>query len=128
MNTLQKSAELAGRILLATLFLLAGVGKLGNYAGTEAYMASAGVPAILLPAVIALEVLGSLAIILGWQTRRIAVLLAGFSLIAAVLFHNHVADQTQMVMFLKNVSIAGAFLLLFANGAGPWSLDHRRLP
>ncbi|GAC1626632.1 MAG: DoxX family protein [Nevskia sp.] len=126
MNTLQKSAELVGRILLASLFLLAGLGKLGNYAGTAGYMASAGAPAALLPVVIALEVLGSIAIILGWRTRGVAVLLAGFSLLSALLFHNHFADQTQMIMFLKNVSIAGAFLMLFANGAGAYSLDARR--
>lgn len=125
MNTLQKSAELLGRILLSSLFLLAGLNKIGNYAGTAAYMASVGAPAALLPAVIALEVGGALAIILGFQTRLVAVLLAGFSIVAAVLFHSNFADPIQMIMFLKNVSIAGAFLLLAALGAGPLSLDRR---
>ena len=72
------------------------------------------------------EVLGSLAIILGWHTRVVAVLLAGFALVSAALFHNNFADQTQMVMFLKNVSIAGALLILAANGAGAFSLDARK--
>lgn len=110
---------------MASLFLLAGLGKLGAYGATAAYMSSFGVPGALLPAVIATELLGGLAIILGWKTRAVAVLLAGFSLLTALIFHNNFADQTQMSMFLKDVSIAGGFLLLIANGAGPLSLDRR---
>jgi putative oxidoreductase len=124
-TTLATAAELAGRVLLASLFLLSGLNKLGAYGATAGYMAAAGVPAALLPAVIATEVLGSLAIILGWKTRVAAILLAGFSLLTAFTFHNNFADQIQMIMFLKNVSIAGAFLLLAANGAGPLSIDRR---
>ncbi len=125
MNTVQKVSELAGRSLLSVLFLLSGAGKIGAYVGTAAYMSSVGVPAALLPAVIATEVLGALAIILGWQTRIIAFLLAGFSLLSALIFHSNFADQIQTIMFLKNVAIAGGFLLLVANGAGPLSLDRR---
>jgi putative oxidoreductase len=124
-NTLQKASELGGRILLSVLFLLSGLGKIGAYAGTAAYMSSVGVPGALLPAVIATEVLGALAIIVGWKTRVIALLLAGFSLLTAVVFHNHFGDQIQMIMFLKNVSIAGGYLLLVANGPGPLSIDRR---
>jgi len=124
-STLESSAELVGRILLASLFLLSGVSKLGAYGATAAYMSSAGVPGALLPAVIAVELLGSLAVIVGWKTRAAAALLAGFSLLTAFLFHNNFADQIQMIMFLKNVSIAGGFLLLVANGAGAISLDRR---
>jgi putative oxidoreductase len=124
-TTLESSAELVGRILLASLFLLSGVSKLGAYGATAAYMSSAGVPGALLPAVIAVELLGSLAVIVGWKTRAAAALLAGFSLLAAFLFHNNFADQIQMIMFLKNVAIAGGFLLLVANGAGAISLDRR---
>ena len=119
-------AELAGRVLLAALFLMTGIGKLGAYSGTAAYMASAGVPGALLPLVIALEIGGSLAIIVGWHTRIVAFLLAGFTLLSAAIFHTHFVDQTQMLMFMKNVSITGGFLLLVANGAGPLSLDARR--
>ena len=118
-------AELAGRILLASLFLLSGLSKLGAYSASAAYMSSAGVPGALLPAVIGTEVLGSLAIILGWRTRVAAALLAGFSLLTALVFHNNFGDQIQMIMFLKNVSIAGAFLLLVVNGSGPLSIDRR---
>ncbi|WP_293000730.1 DoxX family protein [Nevskia sp.] len=126
MNPNNPALELAGRILLASLFLLAGLTKLGGYAGTEAYMASVGVPGALLPLVIALEIGGAASIIVGFKTRLVAVLLAGFSVAAAALFHNNFADQIQTILFLKNVSIAGGFLILAANGPGAWSLDGRR--
>jgi putative oxidoreductase len=117
--------EVAGRVLLASLFLVSGVGKIGAYAATAGYMNATGVPAALLPLVIVTEVLGGLAIIVGWQTRVTALLLAGFTLLSALLFHNSFADQIQTVMFLKNASITGGFLLLAANGAGPLSVDGR---
>ena len=123
-GTLESLTELAGRVLLASLFLLSGLGKLGAYSATAAYMSSAGVPGGLLPVVIATEVLGALAIILGWKTRSAAVLLAGFSLLAAIAFHRNFGDQMQMINFLKNVSIAGGFLLLAANGPGALSIDR----
>jgi putative oxidoreductase len=88
-------------------------------------MASVGVPGALLPAVIAIEVLGALAIIFGWKTHVVATLLAGFSVLTALTFHNNFADQIQMIMFWKNISIAGAFLLLVVHGAGPVSIDAR---
>ena len=124
-STVKNVSELAGRSLLSVLFLLSGVGKIGAYAATGAYMSSFGVPGVLLPIVIAAEVLGAIAIILGWQTRIAAFLLAGYSLLTALVFHANFADQIEMIMFLKNVSIAGGFLLLVANGAGPLSLDRR---
>ena len=124
-STVKNVSELAGRILLSGLFLLSGVGKVGAYAATAAYMSSVGVPGVLLPVVIATEVLGAIAIVLGWQTRITAFLLAGYSLLAALVFHANFADQIEMIMFLKNVSIAGGFLLLVANGAGPLSFDRR---
>jgi putative oxidoreductase len=126
MNTVQNVVELAGRSLLVLLFLISGFGKIGAYAGTATYMASLGVPAAMLPIVIVTEIVGALAIIVGWQTRAVAFLLGGFTLLAGVIFHSNFADQVQMVMFLKNVSIAGGFLLLVANGAGALSLDRRR--
>lgn len=122
---LKNFTEVSGRLLLALLFLLSGLGKLSAYHATAAYMASVGVPGAVLPAVIATEVLGALAIILGWQTRVVAALLAGFSVLTALTFHNNFADQIQMIMFWKNISIAGGFLLLVVNGAGPLSLDGR---
>jgi putative oxidoreductase len=83
------------------------------------------VPGALLPLVILTEAGGAIAIIAGWQTRIVSILLAGFTIVAALAFHNNFADQIQMIMFMKNVSIAGAFLILAANGAGRYSLDAR---
>jgi putative oxidoreductase len=122
---LRDAAELGGRILLSSLFVLSGLSKIGAYAATIAYMSAMGVPGALLPIVIATELLGGLAIVFGWKTRAVAFLLAGYALLTALLFHNNFADQIQMIMFLKNVSIAGAFLLLTVNGAGRISLDSK---
>ena len=126
MNTLEKSADLAGRTLLVILFLLAALSKISGYAGTQAYMQAAGVPGILLPLVILTELGGGLMILVGWHTRLVAFLLSGFTLIAALIFHHHTADMTQQLMLLKDISIAGGFLLLVARGAGDWSVDARR--
>jgi len=123
--TPRDAAELAGRILLSSLFILSGISKIGGYAATAGYMAALGVPAALLPVVIALELGGGLAIALGWKTRTVAFLLGGFTALAALVFHNNLADQIQMIMFLKNASISGAFLMLVANGPGALSLDRR---
>jgi putative oxidoreductase len=124
-KTVRDFTELGGRVLLATLFLVAGVGKIGGYAATAGYMTAVGLPSALLPAVIATEVLGAIAIAVGWQTRITAFLLAGLTLLSALFFHSDFGDQVQSVMFLKNVSIAGGFLLLVANGAGRFSVDAR---
>jgi len=126
MNTFQSLAAPAGRILIALIFVLSGINKLGGFAGTQAYMESAGVPGMLLPVVIALELLGGLAIILGWHTRLAAFLLAGFTLLSGILFHGNIGDQMQMIMFMKNLAIAGGFLMIVALGAGPWSIDNRK--
>ena len=116
---------LCGRVLLALMFVAAGYGKIGGYAGTQGYMESMGVPGILLPLVIVLELGGGLAIIAGWQIRIIAILLAGFCLAAAFIFHLDFADQMQSIMFMKNLSVAGGFLLLAAYGPGAFALDNR---
>lgn len=125
MNNLEKSADLAGRILIAVIFLLAGLNKISGYEGTAAYMASKGVPGELLPLVILLEVGGAVAIILGLFTRLTAVALAGFCVLSAILFHGNIGEQMQFILFFKNLAIAGGFLFLFANGPGAWSLDAR---
>jgi len=119
-------ADLSGRVLISALFLISGLGKIAGFAGTQAYMASVGVPGALLPLVIALEVLGAAAIIVGYRTRLAAAGLALFSVASGVLFHGG-ADQMQQIMLMKNVAIAGGFLFLVARGAGGWSLDARRV-
>ncbi|TNG00851.1 MAG: DoxX family protein [Gammaproteobacteria bacterium] len=118
---------LAGRILLAHIFVLAGLNKIGGYDGTQAYMESAGVPGMLLPVVIILEIGGGLALIAGWFTRYSAYVLAGFSIFAAVLFHSNPGDQMQMILLMKNFTIAGGLLVLATAGAGALSLDARKV-
>ena len=122
--TVRDTTELFGRLLLATLFIVAGYGKIAGYDGTAGYMAALGVPALLLPVVIALELGGGLALALGFKTRIVAFLLGGFTMLAGLIFHNNFADPMQQVMFLKNVAIAGAFLMLLANGPGALTLDR----
>ncbi len=125
MDKLNPYLGLAGRVLLAITFVVAGYGKIGGYVGTQGYMESMGVPGMLLPLVIILELGGGLAIIAGWQTRIIAILLAGFTLLAAFMFHLDFADRLESILFMKNVSIAGGFLLLAAYGPGALALDNR---
>ena len=117
--------DLAGRLLLATIFLVAGYEQIHDVAGTQGFMVSKGIPGVLLYVVIALELLGGVAIVVGWKVRPVAFLLAGYSLLAAVLFHTNFADEQQFYSFLKNLAMAGGFLFLVANGAGSISLDAR---
>jgi putative oxidoreductase len=126
MNTQQNLVDFTGRVLIAAIFLVTGLGKIAGYAGTQGYMAAMGVPGVLLPLVIALEVGGSIAIVLGYRTRFVAFLLAGFCILSALIFHRALGDQMQFIMFMKNFAIAGGFLLLVARGPGEWSLDARR--
>lgn len=147
-TTLTNLFALAGRVLISVMFITSGWGKIAGYAGTAAYMAKAGVPGALLPLVILTELGGGLAILVGFQTRIAAFLLAGFCLVSGLLFHylgaQAIATQMvgvtdpaqlaalgqaktgQMINFWKNVSIAGGFLAFSAFGAGAWSLDGRR--
>jgi putative oxidoreductase len=123
---MEKLFAFFGRVGLSAIFIVSGLGKIAAYAGTQQYMASAGVPGGLLPLVIALEVGGGLAILAGAGVRWIAPLLALFTVASAVLFHANLADQTQSIMFMKNLAIAGGFLMLAAHGAGAWSVDAWR--
>ena len=125
MDKMKDVALLVGRVLLALMFVIAGWGKIGGYAGTQGYMEAMGVPGALLPLVILLELGGGLAVVLGLFTRTLSVLLAGFCVVAAVIFHYQPADQMQMIMFMKNLSVAGGFLVLAAAGAGAFSVDAR---
>jgi putative oxidoreductase len=117
---------LCGRVLLALMFVVSGYGKIGGYEDTQGYMEAMGVPGMVLPLVIILELGGGLAIIAGWQTRIVAVLLAGFCLVAAIIFHLDFADRMESILFMKNLSVAGGFLLLAAYGPGALALDNRR--
>ncbi len=118
----------AGRVLIAVLFLLSGLGKIAAPAMTQGYIASAGLPAPLLGYLIAIivEVGGGLLLVIGYQTRIVALVLAAFALAAGLAFHRDFADQNQMIHFLKNIAIAGGLLQVAAFGAGSLSLDARR--
>ncbi|MBN8483970.1 MAG: DoxX family protein [Sphingomonadales bacterium] len=128
-NTAAPAADalaLTGRILLALIFLLSGLGKLADPAGTAAYVASAGLPAPVLAAwgAAILETVGGIVLIVGFRTRIVALALAGFSVIAAVFFHAQFADQNQMIHFLKNLAIAGGLLQLAAFGPGRFAFNR----
>lgn len=117
-------STLAGRFGLSLIFILSGVAKLGaGYAGTQGYMEAMGVPGALLPLVIAAEIGGGLAILAGALTRWAALGLAVFSVASAFLFHFDLGDQGQFINFMKNLAIAGGFLVLAAHGAGKFSVD-----
>lgn len=109
---MDKYVQLIGRIMLAAIFVLAGAGKIADQAGTMQYMTQMGLPSILFYPTVALEILAGLAIMLGYQTRYAAFALAGFSVLAAVIFHSNFADKIQMILFMKNISMAGGLLLL----------------
>ena len=117
------SLALASRLLASAIFVGAGVSKLGGgYAGTQGYMASMGVPPGVLPLVIALELGGGLALLLGFQTRLVAFLLAVFSIIAGLIFHSG-AEPIQQIMLMKNFAMAGGLLAFTLFGAGRLSMD-----
>lgn len=119
--SMQNGLALLARILLAYIFIVAGWGKLSGYDATVAYMQAMGVPGGLLPLTILLELGGGLAILFGFQTRLVALGLAGFSIVTAFLFHGSAEDA---VNFMKNFAMAGGFIALAVLGAGKFSLDH----
>lgn len=133
MNALQNPFALLARLLLAALFLPAGISKISGFAGTAGYIGSVGLP---LPEVgaaiaIAVEVLGGIALIVGFGTRWAALALAVFTLVASFFFHAYWAmpaeqQMMQQLMFMKNIGVVGGLLALAAFGAGAFSLDARR--
>ena len=132
LDKLHNPLALAGRLLLAWLFLPAGLGKLTGFAGTVGYISSVGLPMPQAAAALAMvvEIVGSLALIAGYRTRVVAIVLAVFTLVASFFFHNFwalPADQqmTQNLLFTKNIAVVGGLLTLAAWGAGAWSLDGR---
>lgn len=120
---MNKLLEIAARLLMAQIFIISGFGKITGYSGTQAYMAKMGVPGALLPLVILTELGGGLALLLGFKTRWVAFALAGFTLLSALIFHRNVADQMQMINFMKNLAMAGGLLLFVRHGAGQPSMD-----
>ncbi|GLS32667.1 putative oxidoreductase [Mesorhizobium albiziae] len=121
----QASGIAAARVLMALVFVLSGLSKLGAADAMRGYMEAMGVPGGLLWPTILFEIGAGLLIIVGYQTRIVAAALAAFTLLTAAIFHNQFSDQIQMIMFLKNVSMAGGFALLAFVGAGAMSVDAR---
>jgi putative oxidoreductase len=123
-GTLAAAGLLAGRLLLALLFVHEGWSLIGSYSDAAAYMQRFGVPAMLLPAVILLELGGGLLIAAGTFTRTAASAFALFCLLTALLFHSQLADRNQLMHFQKDLAIAGGFLVLVFSGPGNWSVDR----
>ncbi|MCB1613725.1 MAG: DoxX family protein [Lysobacterales bacterium] len=117
-------ADLPARVAMSAIFILSGLGKLSAFDLTRGYMEAYGVPAALLVPTIAFELGAGAALLVGFGTRYAALLLSGFCLVAAMVFHRDFGDQIQQIMFLKNVAMAGGLLLLAKTGAPELSLER----
>lgn len=124
MKKFEDTGLLLARILMPVLFITAGWGKITGYAGTQQYMEAMGVPGFMLPLVILLEFGGGLAILFGFLTRFTALFTAAFTVLTAFLFHSNFAEGVNQLMFMKNLSIAGGFVVLGLVGPGAYSLDR----
>lgn len=124
MKKFEDTGLLLARILMPILFITAGWGKISGYASTQQYMEAMGVPGFMLPLVILLEFGGGLAILFGFLTRFTALFTAAFTLLTAFLFHSNFAEGVNQLMFMKNLSIAGGYLVLGLVGPGAYSLDR----
>lgn len=132
METLNRFGPLLGRLLMAFIFLFAGVGKITGFEGTVGYIASKGLPLPEVAAVgaIVVEVGGSIMLIVGWNARVAAAALFVFTAMTALFFHNFWAvpadqAQNQMIHFMKNAAMMGGLLYAVVHGSGPISLDSR---
>ena len=117
--------EILGRIFLSTIFLIEGINKILNYENTIEYMENFSVPEYLAIPAIIVEILFPLLLVVGYQTKISALILAMFTLATALIFHTDFSNQMQLISFLKNFAIAGGFLIIFVNGAGKYSIDHK---
>jgi putative oxidoreductase len=122
---MKDTSLLAARILLGLLFVMAGLGKMGDVAGFAGYMASGGVPAFLAWPVVLFEIIGGLMLIAGFQTRITALALGAFCVLSGLLYHFDLADQMQMTQLLKNLALAGGYIALSVAGAGALSADAK---
>ncbi len=117
--------DLTARILISILFFLNGIFKINNYEGTINWIESFNIPGILIIPAIILELVGPILIIIGYKTKLVAGLMSIFCIITAIIFHNEFSDQIQLTSFLKNIALAGGFLILCINGAKDLSLDNK---
>ena len=117
--------EFIGRILLSALFLIEGIGKISMQEDVIMYMEDYGVPEILFIPVIILEILFPLLLIIGYKTKLSALIMALFTLTVAIIFHTDFSEGMQMTFFLKDLAIAGGFMIIFVYGSNKISLDYR---
>ena len=117
--------EILGRLLLSAIFLINGIGKIFNYEGTIQYMENFDVPGYLIIPAIIVEILFPILLIIGYYTKFSALVLSLFTLVLAVIFHTDFSNQMQLMSFLKNIAIAGGFLIIFVYGPGKYSIDHK---
>lgn len=125
MSTPENLLDFVGRLMMSAIFLVVGAQQALNLETTRAYMDLHGVMSAFLPVAIMLELAGAIAIIIGYQTRVFAFLLAGFSIMTAVLFHAELADAAEFGLFVRDLALAGGMLVLCARGPGDWTLDAR---
>lgn len=123
----QSYAMAAARVPMALIFILSGLSKIGAADAMRGYMEAMHVPGALLWPTILFEIGAGLLIVVGYRTRIVAMLLAGFCLLTAAIVHHQFADQIQMIMFLKNLAMAGGFALLAIVGPGLLSVDARQV-
>ena len=116
--------ELVGRIFLSALFLIEGVGKLFTQEQVITYMEDYGVPGMLFIPAVVVEILFPLLLIVGYKTRLAALVMALFTLTVAIIFHTDFSDGMQLISFLKNLAIAGGFMIIIAYGSNKFSIDH----
>jgi putative oxidoreductase len=126
MSTPENLLDFIGRLLMSIIFAVVGVQQALNIEATQAYMNLHGVLSPLLPVAIVLEIVGAVAIVLGYGTRLFAFLLAGFSILTAVLFHDDFTDPMELELFVRDFAMAGGMLVLCARGPGDWSVDARK--
>ena len=133
MTSLQNASALIGRVLIAALFIPAGISKIGGFEGTVGYIASVGLPLATAGAIVAIlvEVVAGAALLVGYRTKQAALVLALFTLVATVLFHNFWAmpeDQAfmQQLMFMKNIAVVGGLLVVAALGGGAWAIQRNQ--
>ena len=117
--------EILGRLLLSAIFLINGIGKIFNYEGTIQYMENFDVPGYLIIPAITVEILFPILLIIGYYTKFSALVLSLFTFALAIIFHTDFSNQMQLMSFLKNIAIAGGFLIIFVYGPGKYSIDHK---
>lgn len=118
--------DFIGRIFISALFLLSAYNKILNFSGTMNWMEGFGIPGFLLGPTIALEIILPLLIIIGYQTKLASTILFLFSIATAFIFHSDFSNQVEMIAFLKNIGLAGGFIIIAVNGPKDWAIEKKK--